>query len=188
MPPVLFFLTSPLYSCSTRVISEINDFKSDLNMKIEYLKDNPDYVYQIAGLIFKEWGNLRINATVDRYLDAIGNRLNTEKTPLTILAKSDNGDLIGFGSLVDSDMDINKDLTPWISGVYVIAEQRGKGVGRKIVERLEQIAIELGFNELYLFTYDKERFYSKLSWFTIKTDLYRNHNVTIMTKKLKTEK
>jgi GNAT superfamily N-acetyltransferase len=157
-------------------------------MKIEYLKDNPDYVYQIAELIFKEWGNLRVNTKVDRYLDAIGSRLNTEKTPLTIIAKSDNGDLIGFASLVDSDMDINKDLTPWISGVYVIVEQRGKGVGREIVERLEQIAIDLGFNELYLFTYDKERFYSNLSWITIKTDFYLNHQVTIMTKKLNTKK
>jgi GNAT superfamily N-acetyltransferase len=157
-------------------------------MRIEYLKDNPDFVYQIAELIFKEWGNLRTDATVGRYLDAIGNRLNTEKTPLTILAKSDNGELMGFASLVDSDMDINKDLTPWISGVYVIAEQRGKGVGKAIVARLEQIAIELGFNELYLFTYDKERFYSNLSWVKIKTDLYRNHQVTIMTKKLNTRK
>jgi GNAT superfamily N-acetyltransferase len=155
-------------------------------MRIEFLKDNPEYVYQIAELIFKEWGHLRLNVTIDRYLNAIENRLNTEKTPLTIIAKTENGELIGFASLIDSDMDINKDLTPWISGVYVIAEHREKGAGSAIVKRLEQIATDLGFNELYLFTYDKENFYSNLLWVKIKTDLYLNHQVTIMTKKLKT--
>jgi GNAT superfamily N-acetyltransferase len=157
-------------------------------MKIEFLKDNPEFINKIAELMFKEWGHLRENSKIDRYLNAINSRLNNTCIPLTIIAKSEKGDLIGFASIVEFDMEINKDLTPWISGVLVIPEYRGKGIGGQIIDRLEQIAIDLGYNKIYLFTFDKEAFYSNLSWIKIKNDSYQNLQVSIMTKELDNNK
>ena len=74
-------------------------------------------------------------------MDLIIKSLNKNKIPLTIIAKSENVDLLGFASIVEYDMETNKDLTPWISGVFVLPEFRCKGIGGQIVKRLEQIAL-----------------------------------------------
>ena len=103
---------------------------------------------------------------------------------MTIIAKSENGDLLGFAGIVDYDMETNKDLTPWLSGVFVLNEYRRNGIGGQIVKRLEQIASDLGFKKLYLFTLDKESFYLNLSWTKLKDDYYFDTKVTIMIKDL----
>ena len=155
-------------------------------MTIDFIKYHPDYCTEIADYMYKEWGHLRDNSSVDRYISAINNRLNTDRLPLTIIA-IDNHKLIGFASIVDFDMDINRELTPWVSGVYVISEYRGFGIGKQLVNRLEQISNDLGFLRLHLFTFDKERFYLKQNWIKIKDERYLNNEVSVMTKDLKTK-
>jgi N-acetylglutamate synthase-like GNAT family acetyltransferase len=114
----------------------------------------------------------------------LDNNLNDDKIPFTIIAKSERGKLIGSASLVDFDMENNNDMSPWLSGVFVVPDQCGKGYGKLIVTRLEEIAKDIGLEKLYLFTFDTEEFYKKLSWKTVKNDFYLNWMVTIMSKDL----
>jgi len=151
-------------------------------MIIEFLQDNPIFINKIAELMFREWGHLRENSKIDRYIESVCESLNKNKIPLTIIAKSENGDLLGFAGIVEYDMETNKDLTPWISGVFVLPAFRCKGIGGQIVKRLEKIAIDLGYKNLYLFTLDKVSFYSNLSWTKIKDDYYFDTKVTVMKK------
>ena len=127
-------------------------------MKIEFLKNNLGCIDTIADLMFKEWGHLRQGTTIERYYNYLSDKDNTDRIPLTLIAKSENNELLGFASLVTSDMETNKDLSPWISGVFVLPKHRGKGYGGLLVDRLEQIASDLGCEKLYLYTFDKERF------------------------------
>lgn len=157
-------------------------------MKIEFLKNNLGYIDLIADLMFREWGHLRQGTTIERYYNYLSDKDNIDKIPLTLIAKSESDELIGFASLVISDMDVNKDLSPWISGVFVHPEHRGQGYGGLLVDRLEQLASNFGFEKLYLYTFDKERFYSNLSWTKIKDEYYLNSNVAVMIKDLKTKK
>jgi GNAT superfamily N-acetyltransferase len=151
-------------------------------MTIEFLKDNPVYLEKIAAFMFKEWGHIRQGTTIERYYNYLREKLNADKIPLTLVAKSETNDLLGFASLVTTDMEINKDLSPWISGVFVVPEHRGKGVGGLLVKRLEQIAGDFGFKKLYLYTFDKERFYTNLGWIKIKDEFYLNPKVAVMVK------
>jgi GNAT superfamily N-acetyltransferase len=153
-------------------------------MKIEFFKDNLGYIDQISDLMFKEWGYLRKGTTIERYYDYLTDKDNTDKIPLTVVAKSEKNELLGFASLVICDMETNKDFSPWISGVFVLPEYRGQGYGGLLVERLEQLASNFGFEKLYLYTFDKERFYLKLSWIKIKEEYYLNSNVAVMIKNL----
>jgi len=156
-------------------------------MIIEFLKDNPGFIDEIAALMFEEWGHIRQGTTMERYYNYLKEKQNIDKIPLTLIAKSENNELLGFASLVISDMEINKDLSPWISGVFVLPEHRGKGFGGILVGRLEQLAKDFGYEKLYLYTFDKERFYSDLSWTKIKDEYYLNSNVGVMIKDLKTK-
>ncbi len=153
-------------------------------MKIEFLKENPVFYNTIAELMFQEWGHLREGATIARYYNYLEEKLNTNRIPLTIITKSGANELLGFASLVSSDMEINNDLTPWISGVFVAPEHRGKGIGRLMINHLEQLARSFGFDKLYLYTFDKEDFYRSLSWEKLKEEKYLNCNVSVMVKNL----
>lgn len=153
-------------------------------MKIEFLKENPVFFDAIAEHMFKEWGHLREGVTIARYYNYLEEKLNTNHIPLTIIAKSGANELLGFASLVSSDMETNKDMTPWISGVFVIPEHRGKGIGRLLINRLEQLAHGFGFEKLYLYTFDKEGFYRSLSWEKLKDECYLNNSVSVMVKKI----
>jgi N-acetylglutamate synthase-like GNAT family acetyltransferase len=153
-------------------------------IQIEFLKYNNQFINELAQWHFLEWGYLRVNSTVQRYIDVLDNNLNDDKIPFTIIAKSERGKLIGSASLVDFDMENNNDMSPWLSGVFVVPDQRGKGFGKLIVTRLEEIAKDIGLEKLYLFTFDTEEFYKKLSWKTVKNDFYLNWMVTIMSKDL----
>jgi len=153
-------------------------------MKIEFLKDNLKFIDKIAELMFKEWGHIRQGTTIERYYNYLNEKLNSDKIPLTLIAKSENDELLGFASLVTSDMEINKDLSPWISGVFVIPEYRRKGFGGLLVDKLEQIASDFGLEKLYLYTFDKEEFYSDLLWTKIKDEFYLNSKVSVMSKDL----
>jgi GNAT superfamily N-acetyltransferase len=154
-------------------------------MRIEFLKDNPGFVDKIADLMFNEWGHIRQGTTIERYNNYLREKLNSDIIPLTLIAKSENDELLGFASIVTSDMETNNELSPWISGVFVVPEYRGKGFGGLLVDKLEQIASDLGFEKLYLYTFDREKFYSNLSWVKIKDEFYLNSKVVVMTKDLK---
>lgn len=153
-------------------------------MKIEFLKENPVFFDAIAERMFQEWGHLHEGATIARYYNYLEEKRNTDRIPLTIITKSRANGLLGFASLVSSDMEINKDMTPWISGLFVLPEHRGKGIGRLMVNHLEQLARGFGFDKLYLYTFDKEGFYRSMSWEKLKDERYLNGTVSIMAKNL----
>jgi GNAT superfamily N-acetyltransferase len=155
-------------------------------MKIDFVKNNMEYIDSIADFMFHEWGHHRKGTTVERYYNYLSDKDNTDKIPLTLIAKSEGNELLGFASLVISDMEINKNLSPWISGVFVLPEHRGKGYGKLLINSIEQLASDFGYDKLFLFTFDKENFYTDLSWKIIKNDFYLNSNVTVMIKDLKT--
>lgn len=68
----------------------------------------------------------------------------------------------GTISLVDFDeLEEFRHLTPWIAAFIVNPELRGKGVGTQILALLEEKAISLGIEVLYLWTEDQGAFYRK---------------------------
>jgi N-acetylglutamate synthase-like GNAT family acetyltransferase len=68
--------------------------------------------------------------------------------------------------------------------VFVISEYRSKGVGRALVSRIGDEARKLGVSKLFLFTPDRETFYSQLGWHVFERTNYRNEDVVIMTKEI----
>lgn len=145
-------------------------------MKIIYLKNDILVLPEVATYMSEEWGLY----PPEMYINMLYKCLNINKIPLTIIAKSENNDLMGFASLVEFDMEEHKELTPWINGVFVAPKYRKQGIGRTLVKKLENISVNMGYPQIYLFTIDKQRFYSKLSWIKLMDSKYLDKDVTIM--------
>ena len=94
---------------------------------------------------------------------------------------------VGTVSLVEYETDIRTDLNPWVTAVYVHPGYRNRGVGSALMRHIETVAIDLGVEDLYLFTPDKQRMYATLGWKVIEKLAYHRMDVSIMAKDLRQE-
>lgn len=155
-----------------------------MKISLELLAENEDLIQPLALLNQQVFGHIRPDQTLAYYINRYQSRLNTQKIPLTIVAKSPEGQLMGAASLVEHDMTTNTDYSPWLSGVMVNEVYRKKKIGRQLVQTIEDYTSQLGYKWLYLFTFDREHFYRYMGYERLKTDFYLNMTVVLMGKQL----
>ena len=76
----------------------------------------------------------------------------------TILAfdGDEDGVVVGSVSIDEADMATRPWLSPWLAGLYVRADRRGRGIGAALIARALGEAKRLGLRQLFLFTPDAE--------------------------------
>jgi predicted N-acetyltransferase YhbS len=152
-------------------------------MEIAYLADHPELIPVIAGWFQDQWGYMSPGSSVSDVEDSLRHHLHRDELPLALVALC-GAEVTGSASLRPFDMKTRKDLSPWLSSVYVPLAQRGKGIGSKLVQAAEAEARRLDIITLHLYTPDKESFYARLGWSKIETTEYRQELVVIMRKRL----
>jgi hypothetical protein len=86
-------------------------------MHIDYLCDHPHLIEELAELNFKEWGEFRDGDTLEARTERMRAACGKGAVPSVVVAIED-GRLLGGALLIDSDMKIRPQLTPWLAGVY----------------------------------------------------------------------
>jgi GNAT superfamily N-acetyltransferase len=152
-------------------------------MEITYLADHKDVIPILARLFYQEWGYLYPDRALEDVERLIGERANKNKIPIALVV-FDGNELLGTVCLKTHDMDTRPDLTPWLAGLYVVSPRRRQGIGMTLVSAIEKKARELGVQQLYLYTPESERFYSRLGWHVKERTEYCSYPVTVMEKKI----
>lgn len=135
-----------------------------MNIAIERLKDNPQYLNNVVEWVFSEWGKNNYNY----WYSWIKNSMTDSFLPQTYIILVD-GNLAGTYSIWLCDLQSRQDLSPWFGGMYVDIGYRGRKYnGRKLGEYMQQDAInrakEAGIESLYLFTQKNVDYYIKNGW------------------------
>lgn len=133
------------------------------SIKIAFLADHLDFIDEIALVWQKEWIKDKTEKGFDKIKTRMLDKLNTDKIPF-ILVAIDGNNWVGTGSLWEKDLDKRPDLEPWIAGVYVKEEFRGKGIATKLISKVLEIAKKLGYKKIYLHTEEAMGLYKKLGW------------------------
>jgi GNAT superfamily N-acetyltransferase len=145
------------------------------------IADHPDAVDAIGRWHFELWGHVDPGGTVESWTARLRRWRTRDQVP-TIYVAVDGDVAVGSTSLVEHDMTIHRDLTPWVAGVYVVPERRGEGIGSALVRHVVAKAAEMGIARLYLYTGPRTAngFYKRLGWREIRTDFYEGAAVSIM--------
>lgn len=95
-----------------------------------------------------------------------------------------DGQPAGTASLAAQDLDSRPDLTPWLAGVYVVPEARGRGLALDLVRAVEGAAGAAGVATLWLYTRRAERVYLQAGWHTVEHFTHHGDQATLMRREL----
>lgn len=152
------------------------------SLRIDYLADQPQTLPELAGWHHAEFGYLNPTHSAQHYVDRLTGSLQTDDLPLTVVAL-ESGRLLGSATLNRQTI-THPHLSPWLSSVFVSAEERGRGIASALIGRIEE-ASRLGFDTAHLFTPKSEALYARLGWQTLERAIVRDTAVTIMRKVLR---
>jgi GNAT superfamily N-acetyltransferase len=150
--------------------------------EIAYLADYPDFAPTLAEWHYQEWNRLHANDSVARRLESLRAASNWRQIPSVLVAIED-GILCGSATLAEYDMETRRDLTPWMTDVFVAPEFRRRGIASALVLRIMREAKAIGVPELYLFTTGpwRERLYAGLGWSVVDRPIYLAIERVLMT-------
>jgi GNAT superfamily N-acetyltransferase len=156
-----------------------------MRLTLDYLANHREFIPQLAAWSYAEWRPVcdHLGLTFDDVLAGHTLRTNTDALPLGIVATAD-GRLVGGGALKADDLPLRAHLTPWIGGIFVAPEQRGRGVATAMIERLVEEARRLQLPRLYLWTNAAAGLYAKLGWEEIERLEYCGYNIAVMVRQL----
>ena len=124
-------------------------------LKIYNIKENQEFLREVAELTQKEWGSKtnseeEFRAKINKKISKIINNFNNPLYCKLVLLDDDI--LIGFISIFPTDGDERKDLSPWYATMYVKEEFRGQGYSKILNNAILEEARKRGFKKLYLKT------------------------------------
>ena len=84
--------------------------------------------------------------------------------PICLIALSENGTVLGTGTLKSKSTGSKRSDGPWMSALLVSKNYRGKGIGTALIEAIEKEAQRLGFSSVYCSTNTAENTLQRRGW------------------------
>lgn len=131
-------------------------------LEVHYLADKPQHIHTCATWEHREWG-MGGGKPLEHALASFSGS-QRDMLPLTLLACSEDDDLLGMVSLWVNDCPMRPDLTPWAASLYVTPKGRGRGIGTYLFDRIQDEARRLGIKRLHLMTQYSETVYAAQGW------------------------
>src|SRR4029450_8734065 len=132
-------------------------------VQISYLIEHPEYIPQLGQCLFEQWDSILGEKTPEARIKKLKAHMNRDQLPIAWVAHA-NGLLLGTAALRVHDLEGREDLTPWLGGVFVGSKFRRRGIGEALCATVEAAAKSRGIQSLYLFTLDKQAWYSRQGW------------------------
>ena len=149
-------------------------------MHIKKLTDNPDYLAQTSGLLFREWSSLTLWADEELIRTRLIERHSADNHQMTLVAIDAENSVIAAGSLIHYELSDNPQRIYWLGEIITKPSHRGQGIGTLLINELIKQASEQNIAELWLYTPDMQPLYRKLGWEDKETRIVDGESVSLM--------
>ncbi len=148
---------------------------------VEFLADN-QHLFSILEESYRtEWREYYGPRGQGNALSDIISFCNKDNLPICLVALK-SGSLCGAVALRQQSGS-HHHLNPWLTSLFVVKEERQKGIGTILVRAVENLAANLGFSMIYARTATAVTFFEKKTW--IPFDKIKVADLTIFKKDLK---
>jgi GNAT superfamily N-acetyltransferase len=131
---------------------------------VTLLADSLTSAEAVAEMRWQEWGRPPEPEDPAWWLETTIREAGREKPPVTFVARDVADDVLGAVGLDTYDLDERHDTSPWVTGMIVRRDRRGEGVGRTMMQHLEQWAAEHRIAEAWVGTDLALGFYQRCGW------------------------
>lgn len=136
------------------------------NITIESVKDLPDYRHALTNYVANNW-----KGVFEAFTEVLNEVFSVDKELPKCYMMLKDEDIIGFYQLVEQELIERKDLSPWITCVFIDERERGQYLSSKLLEHGRKITGKLGYSKVYLTT-DHIQFYEKFGFREIGLDKF----------------
>lgn len=133
---------------------------------IKSIKECPERRMEFIEYVSEEWPVVK-NVVIPKIEDSLA---TANGMPITfLLLKNDR--IIGFYQLVEQELLVRKNLSPWISPMFIDKSERGQALGLLLLDHGRKMAGELGYEKVILTT-DHIQYYEKYGFREIGLDTF----------------
>lgn len=110
------------------------------------------YVDKVVEWFYAWWG-VPGKFKLEQVREFVQHSLNDGTHLPQLFGAVEDGKLLGvFAISMSDDLITRCDVYPWLANVYVDAKLRGRGVGRFLLSKLDEVMVALRIPELFLYT------------------------------------
>lgn len=159
-------------------------------MKFELLADNYQECKTVAKWYYDEWASKVPGVSLANVEGKVSSSTHRDKAPLIILAKNEGnggnkGIVVGAAELKKYEMNIYPEYEFWLCGVYVEPLSRGQGIGKRLTQKILDLARTIGISKLYLQTEHKQGgLYREHGFKALESVVYNGREVLVMVAKV----
>jgi GNAT superfamily N-acetyltransferase len=132
-------------------------------LRIEYLADAPDVLPQLKAWFLREWAPYYGPDGPGDAADDLRSSCNRRALPITLIAFRGD-ELCATGALKAESVETHKHLGPWVAALLVAPKYRRQGIRGQLVDALEELARELGFEQMYYGADVTDRYLDRNGW------------------------
>lgn len=134
-------------------------------ISVELLADNLHLVPTVGEIRWREWGHPPEPDRLEWWVEVTGREAGRNELPVTWVAIDDFGQAVGAVGLGEFDIEERRDRSPWVLGMIVASQYRGRGIGAQLMENLEAWARHHGYSRVWVATGGRAiAFYQKCGW------------------------
>jgi GNAT superfamily N-acetyltransferase len=134
-------------------------------LSVHLLADVPQLVGAVGQIRWTEWGHAPEPEDLSSWVEITAREVGREKLPVTFVAVDALGEALGAVGLGEFDIVERRDRSPWVLGMVVRSNRRGRGVGRLLLTRLERFAFDNGHADVWVATGGPAvGFYRRCGW------------------------
>jgi GNAT superfamily N-acetyltransferase len=150
-----------------------------MSIKIRYLQDYPKALPIVTQWAYAERGHRNAFHSLEDIENIFRHRMNKSKPPITIVAV-ENSEVPGMASLKIRELEQYPHYEYWLGSVFIGEGYRERGIGTLLIERVVDIARDLGLGEMYLHTGWNMECYMKHGWQVVDHISIPGHEAVIM--------
>lgn len=152
-------------------------------LRVEYLADHPEAIRPLTVAFAREWPEYYGDFDPKALRADFESRLNRDALPIALVVMEKN-EVVGTATLGGPSIEGFGELQPWINGLWVDRRCRRRGIGRALMDAIEEQAKKLGHETIYAGTDRAVAAFDAWGWEKLDEVKHQGQDVTVLRRRL----